>query len=81
MRDKIFDTAKNPKYDEYQRGLASMVYKYFDKKKTSATRANKFAGSGIKNENNSEELYKPIIRKIKEKKSTLTFYRQYLGRR
>ena len=27
--DKIF--AKNPKYDGYQRGLASMIYKFFDK--------------------------------------------------
>ena len=27
LRDKSFDIAKNPKYDEYQRGLASMVYK------------------------------------------------------
>ena len=31
-RDKTFNIAKNPKYDEYQRGLASMVYKIFDKK-------------------------------------------------
>ena len=29
--DKAFNVAKNPKYDEYQRGLASMVYKIFDK--------------------------------------------------
>ena len=29
--DKAFNIAKNPKYDEY-RGLASMVYKFFDKK-------------------------------------------------
>ena len=27
--DKAFDTAKNPKYDGYQRGLASMVYKFY----------------------------------------------------
>ena len=26
LRDKAFNIAKNPKYDEYQRGLASMVY-------------------------------------------------------
>ena len=26
LRDKTFNIAKNPKYDEYQRGLASMVY-------------------------------------------------------
>ena len=27
LRDKTFNIAKNPKYDRYQRGLASMVYK------------------------------------------------------
>ena len=26
LRNKAFDIAKNPKYDRYQRGLASMVY-------------------------------------------------------
>ena len=31
-RDKAFNIAKNPKYDGYQRGLASMVYKCFEKK-------------------------------------------------
>ena len=30
--DKAFDIAKDPKYDGYQCGLASMVYKVFDKK-------------------------------------------------
>ena len=38
LRDKAFNIAKNPKYDGYQRGLASMVYKFFDKKS---------AGSGV----------------------------------
>ena len=32
LRDKAFDIAKNTKCDGYQRGLGSMVYKYFDKK-------------------------------------------------
>ena len=32
LRDKAFDIAKNPKYDRYQRALASMVHKFFDKK-------------------------------------------------
>ena len=32
MRDKAFNIAKNPKYDGYQRGLASVVYKLFDNK-------------------------------------------------
>ena len=38
---KGFNIAENPKYDGYQRDLASMVYKFFDKKTS---------GSGIKNE-------------------------------
>ena len=31
LKDKAFKIAGNPKYDGYQRGLASMVYKFFDK--------------------------------------------------
>ena len=50
FRDKAFNIAKNPKCGGYQRGFPSIVYKVFDKE-VSATRANKFAGSGIKNEN------------------------------
>ena len=59
---------KNPKYDGYQRGLASMVYKFFDK--TSAK------GSGISNRENSElanELHQPIIRKFKKRKVYSSF--------
>ena len=36
LRDKAFDIAKNLKYDGYQRGLASLVYKFFDKKSASS---------------------------------------------
>ena len=32
LRYKAFNIVRNPKYDGYQRGLASMVYKSFDKK-------------------------------------------------
>ena len=32
FRDKAFEIASNLKYDGYQKGLASMVYKIFDKK-------------------------------------------------
>ena len=56
LRDKAFKIASDPKYDGYQRGLASMVYKFFDKKPS---------GSGIINEANyqlADELHKPIIR-------------------
>ena len=30
LRNSEYDIASNPKYDGYQRGLASMVYKFFD---------------------------------------------------
>ena len=32
LRDKAFNISKNPKYDGYQRRLASTIYKFFDKK-------------------------------------------------
>ena len=66
LRDKAFNIAKNPKYDGYQRGLASMVYNFFDKKSASlvrsrtlwleilamrATRGKSASSSGIKNQN------------------------------
>ena len=38
-REKAFEIASNPKYDGYQRGLVSVVYKFFDKESK---------GSGIK---------------------------------
>ena len=37
LRDKAFNIAKNPKYDGYQRGVASMVYKFFDKQASGGT--------------------------------------------
>ena len=61
LRDKAFKTTKDPKYDGCQRGLASMLYKCFDRKSS---------GGGIINESNyqlANELHKPIIRKLKEK--------------
>ena len=43
LKDKAFEIANNPKYDGYQRGLASMVFKFFDQK---------LEGSGIKSMSN-----------------------------
>ena len=42
LNDKVFNIAKNPEYRGYQRGLASMVYKFFDKT---------FPSGAVKNEN------------------------------
>ena len=69
LRDKAFNIAKIPKYDGYQRGPASMIYKYFDKKTSSRA---------IKNENMSnkelaEELHKPVIRKFTKRKVPSSF--------
>ena len=52
LRDKAFNIAKNPKYDGFQRGLASMVYKFFDKKPASLTDKS-VSGSGIVNTNSN----------------------------
>ena len=74
LKDKAFKIASNPKYDGYQRGLASMVYKFFDKKSASL---NKSSGSGIANEPNyqlSNELHKPNIKKVKKRK-VYSFFR------
>ena len=68
LRDKAYDIASNPEFDGYQRGLASMVYKFFDKKST---------GSGFKKLKTTtkpsssilaDELHKPIIRKFNKRK-------------
>ena len=65
LKNKAFDIAKDPKYDGYERGLASMVYKFFDKKSK---------GSGVKHVNTklipqnnqlADELHKPIFEKRK----------------
>ena len=68
LKDKSYDIASNPEYDGYERRLASMVYKFFDKKST---------GSGFKKLKNmtkpsfsilADELHKPVIRKFKKRK-------------
>ena len=60
--DKAFKIASDPKYDGYQRGLASMLYKFFDKKSK---------GSGFINGSNyqlANKLHKPIIKRFKKRK-------------
>ena len=64
LRAKAYDIASNPEYDGYQRDLASMVYKFFDKKSM---------GSGVKKLKVSslilaDELHKPVIKKINKRK-------------
>ena len=53
LKNRAFDIPKDPKYDGYQRGLASMVYKFFE---------SNVSGSGAKlmpeNEQLAEEHHK-----------------------
>ena len=59
LRDKVFNIAKNLEFVGYQRGLASMVYKFFDENNLS-----KELG---------EELHKQILRKFKKVKVYSSF--------
>ena len=63
LRNKAFKIASNPKFDGYQRELASMVYKIFDKTST---------GSGVNFMPNqlqlANDLHKPVIRKFKRRR-------------
>ena len=73
LRDKAFNIAKNPKYDGYQRGLASMVYKCFDKKSTGSGHPLSSASLIVNNNDTkrnlqlAEELRNPIIKKFKKR--------------
>ena len=58
LRDKAFNFNKYPKYDGYQRGIASMIYNYFDEKSSGRTIKKEI----MQNEELAKELYKTIIR-------------------
>ena len=84
LRDKAYDIASNPEYDGYQRGLTSMVYKFFDIKATAEPSAKHVMGSGIKKDTTkstadpsalarsslilADELHKPVIKKFNKRK-------------
>ena len=72
LRDKAYDIASNPEYDGYQRGLMSMVYKFFDKKSIGSGTAELSSLERIATARSSsilaDELHKPIIRKFNKRK-------------
>ena len=69
LRDKAFNIAKSPRYDGYQRLLASMVYNFFDKKTTGGAVKNEI----MQNKKLDEELHKPIIKKFEKRKVQSSF--------
>ena len=72
---KTFGIAKNPKYDGYQCGLASMVYNFF-KKRTSGSAIKK---GNIFNKELAQELHKPIIKNFNKRKVQSGFKDNILG--
>ena len=62
LKNKAYKIAVDPKYNGYERALASMVWKFFNE------RPKKIIGSGIENKQLANELHKPIIRKFKRRK-------------
>ena len=72
LKNKALKIASNPKYSGYERGLASMVYKFFDKKsKGAALKENQENFS--QNSHLADELHKSIIRNFKKKKVYSSF--------
>ena len=67
LRNSAYDIASNPKYDGYQRGLASMVYKFFDSKVAPFDKKT-MSGKGKKKNILAEELHKPVIKKFNKRK-------------
>ena len=73
--DKALKIASDPKYDGYQRRLASMVNKFFDKKCSgngvAASLAKKYATEP--NYQLAKELHREIMRKFKRRKVYSSF--------
>ena len=68
LRNSAYHIAGNPKYDGYQRGLASMVYKIFDSKVAPLDKKT-MSGKGTGNiKILAEELHKPVIKKFNKRK-------------
>ena len=68
LRDKAFKIASDQKYDGYQRGLASMVYMFFDKKSSGGIIADNKENIQL-----ADEPHQPIIRKFKKRKVYSSF--------
>ena len=67
MHDKVFNFAKYLKYDGYQRGLGSMVYKVFDKKTSNRNKETGINSDVVfENKQLAKKLHKPIIRKSRK---------------
>ena len=69
LRYKAYNITKNPEYDGYQRVLALMAYKFFDKKSSGGAIKKEI----MQNEESDKELHKTIIRKFEKRKVHSSF--------
>ena len=67
LKDKAFKITTDPKYNDGERGLTSMVYKFFDKKSTGSV------FKSITDQENADKLHKPIIENFKKPKVYSSF--------
>ena len=79
LRDKAFNIAKDPKYDGYQSGLASMVYKFFDKKSKGSGAKHVNTKRRPQNQQLAEEFHKPIIKNFEKRKVQAAFKENIWG--
>ena len=68
LKNRAFNIAKDQKYDGYQRGLPSMVYKFFDKKSKGSGAKHVNTKLAPQNQQLTEELHKAIIKKFEKRK-------------
>ena len=66
LKNKSFKIAADRSKNGYERALAGMVFRFFDKKSN---------GSGLKNQQLADELHKSILKKFKRR----NMYSSYLG--
>ena len=68
LKNRAFNIAKDQNYDGYQRGLPSMVYKFFDKKSKGSGAKHVNTKLAPQNQQLTEELHKAIIKKFEKRK-------------
>ena len=77
FRDKAFNVAKNSKYDGYQKGLASIVYKCFDKKsaKDSTNRGTRIVSDAVPdNQQLAKNGKSQLLEKLKKLKKSIFIF-------
>ena len=68
LRNRAFNIAKDPKYDEYQRGLAPMVYKFFYKKSKGS--GGKHVNTKLTPQKQLKNFINPLLKNWKKEKYT-----------